>query len=129
MISHIFSPYPVNLHYMILLMLQAPEQWPAIEKSIQQRYELLNRNFVNDGKFKILGYQWRVLRFNDNTRQSTAKVMATYSKSDPASIYLMQQPHCLAVPCNFLCSLSLVSLLSVKSGLICLCMSLLSLGF
>ncbi|RWW87448.1 hypothetical protein BHE74_00003727 [Ensete ventricosum] len=87
------------------------EQWPAIERSIQQRYEKLHPESEHDGRLKILGYQWRVLRFNENTRQSTAKIMAAYRNSDPSSLFLMQQPHCLAVPCNFLSSLSHVLLL------------------
>ncbi|KAK8950765.1 hypothetical protein KSP39_PZI004266 [Platanthera zijinensis] len=49
-------------------------------------------------KFKVLGYQWRALRFNDDTRQSTVKTMAAYREADPMSLYLMQLPHCLAVP-------------------------------
>lgn len=52
-------------------------------------------------QFKVLGYQWRVLRFNDDTRQSTVKVMAACQPSDPGSLILMQQPDCLAVPCMF----------------------------
>ncbi|KAG6515451.1 uncharacterized protein LOC121970995 [Zingiber officinale] len=75
----------------------AREQWPAIERSMQ-RYQELLPNFENAGKLWILGYQWRVLHFNDHTRQSTAKVMAAYRESDPHSLLLMQQPHCLAVP-------------------------------
>lgn len=58
----------------------------------------------DSGRFRILGYQWRTLRFNDNTRQSTAKVMAAYRLSDPGFVYIMQQPHCLAVPCSYIFS-------------------------
>lgn len=54
-----------------------------------------------DHQFKVLGYQWRTLRFNDDTRQSTVKVMAACQPSDPGSVILMQQSHCLAVPCMF----------------------------
>lgn len=50
---------------------------------------------------RILGYQWRVLRFNDDTRQSAVKVMAAYQETKPETVYFMQQPHCLAVPCTF----------------------------
>jgi hypothetical protein len=53
-------------------------------------------------QFKVLGYQWRILRFNDDTYQSTVKVMAACQPSDPGSLILMQQSHCLAVPCVFL---------------------------
>ncbi|MQL81321.1 hypothetical protein Taro_013795 [Colocasia esculenta] len=80
----------------------APEQWPAIERSLQQRYVEIHPESDPSTQLSILGYQWRVLRFNNITRQSTAKVMAAYRKSDPGSLYVMQQPHCLAVPCKFL---------------------------
>ncbi|RVW90081.1 hypothetical protein CK203_035873 [Vitis vinifera] len=43
-----------------------------------------------------------VLRFNDETRQSTAKIMAAYRESDPGSVFIMQQANCLAVPCKYL---------------------------
>lgn len=56
----------------------------------------------NNEKFRILGYQWRVLCFNDETRQSTAKIMAAYRESDPGSVFIMQQANCLAVPCKYL---------------------------
>uniref|UniRef100_A0A0A9FQN6 Uncharacterized protein n=1 Tax=Arundo donax TaxID=35708 RepID=A0A0A9FQN6_ARUDO len=39
--------------------------------------------------------------FNDHTQQSTAKVMACYRTLGHPSLYLMQQPNCLAVPCEF----------------------------
>lgn len=54
----------------------------------------------NNESFKILGYQWRSLRFNDDTRQSTVKVMAACRELQPSSVFYMQQPHCLAVPCD-----------------------------
>ncbi|KAJ6790786.1 Uncharacterized protein M6B38_248380 [Iris pallida] len=76
----------------------APEQWPAVERELELRYAKLHPESEQNQQFKILGYQWRVLRFNDNTRQSTTKVMAAYRKSDSASFYLMPQPHCLCVP-------------------------------
>lgn len=58
----------------------------------------MHPGYGDGGKLKVLGYQWRVLRFNDVTRQSTAKVMAAYRENMPGVVYLMQQPHCLAVP-------------------------------
>lgn len=61
-----------------------------------------------NGMFKVLGYQWRSLRFNDDTRQSTVKVMAACRALQPSSVFYMQQPHCLAVPCEIF---NLVSLL------------------
>lgn len=83
--------------------LQCLEEWETTEKWLQDKYTKAHPEFKdNGGKFSILGYQWRVLRFNDSTRQSTVKVMAAYKNYDsqPGSVYLMQQPHCLAVPCN-----------------------------
>ncbi|PKA65121.1 hypothetical protein AXF42_Ash013242 [Apostasia shenzhenica] len=75
-----------------------PEEWPKIERRLQERHVGVDSALKRDEQLKILGYQWRVLRFNDDTRQSTVKVMAAYRAADPASLYLMQQPHCLAVP-------------------------------
>ncbi|GMI70376.1 hypothetical protein like AT4G13330 [Hibiscus trionum] len=72
--------------------------WPETEKWLQQRYGEIYPCYEQSGNFKILGYQWRVLRFNDNTRQSTVKIMAAYSEPDPGSICMMQQAHCLAIP-------------------------------
>ncbi|XXG76978.1 hypothetical protein AAC387_Pa08g1227 [Persea americana] len=73
-------------------------EWPTMERWLQQRYAKIYPDSKHNEQFRILGYQWRVLRFNDTTRQSAVKIMATYKKSDPGSVYLMQQPHCLAVP-------------------------------
>lgn len=91
-----------NVHF----LLQSKTYWPETEKWLQQRYaQLLHPAYSQRGNFKILGYQWRVLRFNDDTRQSTAKVMAAYRENDPSSLCLMQQPQCLAVPCRLVCPL------------------------
>ncbi|KAH0451915.1 hypothetical protein IEQ34_019214 [Dendrobium chrysotoxum] len=77
----------------------AKEEWPVVEGWLQERYAKIHPELNNhDEFFRILGYQWRVLRFNDDTRQSTVKIMAAYREADPASLYVMQQPHCLAVP-------------------------------
>ncbi|OAY55496.1 uncharacterized protein LOC110610810 [Manihot esculenta] len=72
--------------------------WPETERWLQKRYAELHPGKEHNVRFRILGYQWRTLRFNDDTRQSTAKVMAAYQQSEPNSIFLMQQAHCLAVP-------------------------------
>ncbi|KAL5702458.1 hypothetical protein ACHQM5_027676 [Ranunculus cassubicifolius] len=73
-------------------------QWPKMERWLQQRYaEICPENAHND-RFRVLGYQWRVLRFNDFTRQSAVKIMAACRTSDPSSVCIMQQPHILAVP-------------------------------
>ncbi|KAL6903523.1 hypothetical protein ACP4OV_004336 [Aristida adscensionis] len=76
----------------------ASEQWPAAERWLQERNASIYQESTGASQFKILGYQWRVMRFNDHTRQSTVKVMTCYRSSDHPAIYLMQQPHCLAVP-------------------------------
>ncbi|MED6187522.1 hypothetical protein PIB30_077230 [Stylosanthes scabra] len=72
--------------------------WPSVERWLQQRWEQVHVGCGDRGNLKVLGYEWRVLRFNDVTRQSTAKVMAAYQEDKPESVYLMQQPQCLAVP-------------------------------
>jgi len=72
--------------------------WSGMERWLQKRCEEVQPGYGDGRKLSILGYQWRVLRFNDVTRQSTAKVMATYNENMPRVVYLMQQPRCLAVP-------------------------------
>uniref|UniRef100_A0A0D9W724 Uncharacterized protein n=1 Tax=Leersia perrieri TaxID=77586 RepID=A0A0D9W724_9ORYZ len=76
----------------------ASDQWAVTERWLQERNAILYPNSTGADQFKILGYQWRVMRFNDHTRQSVAKVMACYRSSGDAGMYLMQQPHCLPVP-------------------------------
>ncbi|XP_027116870.2 uncharacterized protein [Coffea arabica] len=71
--------------------------WHKTESWLQQRFAEIHPFCENNG-FKVIGYQWRTLHFNDDTRQSTVKIMAAYEKSNPASVFYMQQPHCLAVP-------------------------------
>nr|POE97545.1 hypothetical protein CFP56_17064 [Quercus suber] len=94
-------------------------QWPRMERWLQERYaEVCPGSGSGSGRgdeerFRILGYQWRALRFNDDTRQSTVKVMSAYRQSEPASICLMQQPHCLAVP--YLKSMVSVGLSTIAS--------------
>lgn len=76
--------------------------WAKTEDWLLRRYAEINPTHEGNEHFRILGYQWRTLHFNDHTRQSTAKVMAGCMESDPASLFFMQQAHCLAVPCNML---------------------------
>lgn len=71
--------------------------WHKTESWLQQRFAEIHPLCENNG-FKVIDYQWRTLHFNDDTRQSTVKVMAAYEKSNPASVFYMQQPYCLAVP-------------------------------
>ncbi|PSS35636.1 Methyltransferase-like protein [Actinidia chinensis var. chinensis] len=72
--------------------------WPRTHKWLQQRYAEIHPDSDNSGQFKVLGYQWRTLRFNDDTRQSTVKIMSVCMERDPSSLYFMQQARCLAVP-------------------------------
>ncbi|CAO2831987.1 unnamed protein product [Amaranthus hypochondriacus] len=72
--------------------------WWRTEDWLRKRYAEVCSDTKNDQDFKILGYQWRVLRFNDATRQSAVKVMLASRVSDPSSVCYMQQPHVLAVP-------------------------------
>ncbi|CAN0904875.1 hypothetical protein LINGRAHAP2_LOCUS23351 [Linum grandiflorum] len=85
-----------------------------LEKWLQEKYALVHPSHNQEkGRFKILGYQWRTLHFNDTTRQSTAKVMTAYQQSQPGSLFLFQQPHCLAVP--YLKSMAAAGLTAVAS--------------
>lgn len=72
--------------------------WPETEKWLQRRYAEINPGDEHGGDFRILGYQWRMLRFNDDTNQSTVKTMAAYRETEPGSLFIMQQPQCLATP-------------------------------
>uniref|UniRef100_A0ACD5V3L7 Uncharacterized protein n=1 Tax=Avena sativa TaxID=4498 RepID=A0ACD5V3L7_AVESA len=76
----------------------ANDQWPVMERWLQERNSVIYPESTSSDQFKILGYQWRVMRFNDHTRQSTAKVMACYRSGGDRALYSMQQPNCLAVP-------------------------------
>lgn len=75
--------------------------WAATERWLEQRYAEIDESHErHNEKFRVLGYEWRALRFNDDTRQSTVKILAAFRQSEPNSFAFMQQPHCLAVPCN-----------------------------
>jgi len=89
----------------LVIRCQASEHWPATERWLQERNARLYPESASSDQFKVLGYQWRVMRFNDHTRQSTAKVMTCYRTSGQRSLFLMQQPHVLAVPCEFTCTI------------------------
>ncbi|CAJ2677452.1 unnamed protein product [Trifolium pratense] len=88
-------------------------EWSKMERWLQQRCEEAHPGYGNEGNLRVLGYQWRALRFNDDTRQSTTKVMLTCRENKPELVYLMQQPHCLAVP--YLKSMVSAGLTSVAS--------------
>ncbi|CAH8337605.1 unnamed protein product [Eruca vesicaria subsp. sativa] len=92
--------------------LPSRDSWAETERWLENRYmEIMGRDRE---RFKILGYQWRSLRFNDDTRQSTVKVMAACRVLQPSSIFYMQQPHCLAVP--YLKSMVSVGLASLAAS-------------
>uniref|UniRef100_A0A1J3IDV4 Methyltransferase-like protein 13 n=1 Tax=Noccaea caerulescens TaxID=107243 RepID=A0A1J3IDV4_NOCCA len=95
--------------------LPSRDSWAETERWLEKRYmEIMPRDEEKNGKFQILGYQWRSLRFNDDTRQSTVKVMAACRAFQPSSIFYMQQPHCLAVP--YLKSMVSVGLTSLAAS-------------
>lgn len=81
--------------------MQSKVHWQRTQQWLQQRYAEIHPDCESNVPFRILGYQWRTLRFNDDTRQSAVKIMAAYRESDPGSVCFMQQAHCLAVPCKF----------------------------
>lgn len=93
----------------LCVILQKRDDWPETEKWLQQRFAKVHSNCDHQEHFGILGYQWRTLRFNDDTRQSTVKVMAAYQKSKAGSVFFMQQADCLAVPCKFISCLFPIS--------------------
>ncbi|XAR48921.1 hypothetical protein NMG60_11031910 [Bertholletia excelsa] len=88
------------IHWIIFShwVFQSNIHWQGTEKWLQQRYRKAQPGHECDEHFTILGYQWRTLRFNDNTHQSTVKIMAACGDSDPGSVYIMQQAYCLVVP-------------------------------
>ncbi|KAK9137983.1 hypothetical protein Sjap_008577 [Stephania japonica] len=89
-------------------------QREVMEKWLNRRYGELHPENDQSGNFDVLGYQWRVLRFNDFTRQTTVKIMAAQRKSDPTSLCFMQQPHILAVP--YIKSMISVGLATIASS-------------
>ncbi|XP_004296411.1 PREDICTED: uncharacterized protein LOC101314740 [Fragaria vesca subsp. vesca] len=85
--------------------------WAETERWLEKRYKEIDESHDYNEKFRVVGYEWRCLRFNDDTRQSTVKVLAAFRQSEPACFALMQQPHCLAVP--YLKSMLSVGLASI----------------
>ncbi|KAG7620299.1 S-adenosyl-L-methionine-dependent methyltransferase [Arabidopsis suecica] len=96
--------------------LPSRDSWGETEKWLEKRYmEIMPRDTEEkSGRFNVLGYQWRSLRFNDDTRQSTVKVMAACRTLQPSYVFYMQQPHCLAVP--YLKSMVSVGLTSLAAS-------------
>lgn len=83
-----------------------------MERELERRQKQDGRanNWV-EGRFRVLGYEWRVLRFNDVTRQSVAKVIAVVHDKSPSQVFLVQQPNCIAFECEWfsfkgMCALS-----------------------
>lgn len=60
----------------------------------------LGRASYGLGQWKVVGYEWRVLRFNSVTRQSVAKIMAVSNDKSPSEVFLIQQPNCIAFECE-----------------------------
>lgn len=77
-----------------------PEEWAATERALQERQSQLGFRAASHGQIKVLGYEWRVLRFNAITRQSVAKVMAVSNDKNPSEVFLVQQPNCIAFECE-----------------------------
>ncbi|BBN10926.1 hypothetical protein MPTK1_5g07620 [Marchantia polymorpha subsp. ruderalis] len=77
---------------------------PASQPTASNEHPFLNQGTsggsngtaVFDSSLKILGYEWRVLRFNSITRQSVAKVMAVGTGEDAQKVVFLQQPNCIA---------------------------------
>uniref|UniRef100_A0A0E0PBG9 Uncharacterized protein n=2 Tax=Oryza TaxID=4527 RepID=A0A0E0PBG9_ORYRU len=67
----------------------ASDEWTVTERWLQERNARIYPNSFGANQFKILGYQWRVMRFNDHTRQSVAKVMACY-RSSGAVVHIVE---------------------------------------
>ncbi|KAL8048277.1 hypothetical protein ABFX02_07G053500 [Erythranthe guttata] len=72
--------------------------WPKTEKWLKQRHAELFPDSKDEGEFRVIGYEWRTLHFNDYTRESTVKILAARNEKEPGSLCFMQQAHCLAVP-------------------------------
>lgn len=74
--------------------------WGRTEKWLEQRRDKI---FPAGENFRVCGYEWRTLHFNDFTRESTVKVLVAQrgEEEESGSLCFMQQPRCLAVPCNF----------------------------
>lgn len=73
----------------------------AAPKHSQQESETEGKGFSNEGFYQLLGYEWRVLRFNSVTRQSVAKVKALATIA--GEVVLQQQPNCIAFECMSYC--------------------------
>ncbi|CAK9192328.1 unnamed protein product [Sphagnum troendelagicum] len=91
-----------------------PENWPNIERELQQRWEREVKAGKDDESFRVMGFEWRVLRFNTVTRQSVAKVMLVAKDGDPSQLYFMQQPNCVAF--EYVKSMLSVGLATVSLG-------------
>lgn len=82
----------------IMILVQDRFYWTRVEKWLKQRHAEICPDYR--GNFRVSGYEWRTLHFNEFTRQSTVKILAAYREEEPTSLCFMQQAHCLAVPCN-----------------------------
>ncbi|GFP83415.1 hypothetical protein PHJA_000484900 [Phtheirospermum japonicum] len=93
--------------------------WARTEKWLEQRYAETSPGFKHDSKFRISGYEWRTLHFNEVTRQSTVKILTAYREEEPNSPFIMQQADCLAIPyVKSMISVGLSTISSCNSDLV-----------
>ena len=64
------------------------EAWPEVSKVLEEQPEI------------SVSCEWRVLRFNNETRQSVAKVLLLQEDNAKEPL-LMQIPNCLAFECKY----------------------------
>lgn len=95
------SNHEAHLLVLLVALKKRPENWPNIERELQQRWEREVKAGKDDESFRVMGFEWRVLRFNTVTRQSVAKVMLVAKDGDPSQLYFMQQPNCVAFECEY----------------------------
>ncbi|KAJ4827962.1 hypothetical protein Tsubulata_009490 [Turnera subulata] len=65
--------------------------WPEKEEWLNKRYAEVSDADCQE-RFKVVGFEWRTLYFNEKEDQSKVKVMAACRESEPGSVFLMQQP-------------------------------------
>ncbi|KAJ4832886.1 hypothetical protein Tsubulata_045376, partial [Turnera subulata] len=65
--------------------------WPKKEEWLNKRYAEVSDADCQE-RFKVVGFEWRTLYFNEKEDQSKVKVMAACRESEPGSVFLMQQP-------------------------------------
>ncbi|KAJ4827961.1 hypothetical protein Tsubulata_009488 [Turnera subulata] len=91
-----------------------PEEkfWPEKEEWLNKRYAEVSDADCQE-RFKVVGFEWRTLYFNEKRNQSKVKVMAAYRESEPGSVFLMQQPNRLYY--NYLDGMASLGLRTIAS--------------